>query len=78
VLDRQLAEREFICADYSIADMAAWPWVLYRGLHGLRLEDYPNVERWFHAIDRRPAVRKALEGAFVPTLEQEQERVRRA
>ena len=74
VLDARLATNEFICGDYSIADMTCWPWLLYRGLHAQRLEDYPNVRRWFEAIDKRLAVRKALEGAFVPTLDQERDR----
>lgn len=70
VLDRRLEGRDFICGSYSIADMACWPWLLYRELHGQRLEDYPNVTRWFKAIEPRPAVKRALDGAFIPTREQ--------
>lgn len=70
VLDRRLEGRDFICGAYSIADMACWPWLLYRELHGQRLEDHPNVARWFKAIEPRPAVKKALDGAFIPTREQ--------
>jgi len=74
VLDARLEKNAFICGEYSIADMTCWPWLLYSGLHAQRIEDYPNVLRWFKAIEQRPAVRKALEGAFVPTLDQELER----
>lgn len=62
VLDQRLADREHICGDYSIADMAAWPWVTaYRG-QGVELARFANVARWFRAVGTRPAVRtgKAL------------------
>ena len=76
VLDARLEKNEFISGVYSIADMTCWPWLLYSGLHAQRIEDYPNVLRWFKAIEQRPAVRKALEGAFVPTLDQELDRAK--
>src|SRR5579859_8172954 len=74
VLDERLGKADYICGEYSIADMTCWPWLLYRGLHAQRLEDYPNMQRWFQTIERRPAVRKALEGAFIPSLDQERDR----
>src|SRR5579883_272479 len=67
VLDRRLEGREHICGAYSIADMACWPWVLYRDYHRQHLEDYPNVARWFALIAERPAVRRVMETAFIPT-----------
>lgn len=76
VLDARLEKNEFICGEYSIADMTCWPWLLYSGLHEQRIEAYPNVHRWFKAIEQRPAVRKALDGAFIPTLDQELERAK--
>ena len=60
VLDTRLAGRDFIVGDYSIADIACWPWILFRDHHGIRLEDYPNVARWFENIHARPALRRAI------------------
>ncbi len=66
VLDRNLAEREFVAgADFSIADMAIWPWYgqlalgrQYGAGEFLAVEDYANVQRWAKAIDARPAVQR--------------------
>ncbi len=65
VLDRHLADREWIAGDYSIADMAIWPWYgqlvlgrLYDAADFLQVHDYTNVVRWAEAIDDRPAVRR--------------------
>lgn len=66
LLDRHLEGREYIAGDYSIADMISWPWILFREHHGLDLSDFPNLERWYHAIDARPAVRKALKDSIIP------------
>jgi GSH-dependent disulfide-bond oxidoreductase len=55
VLDRQLAATEFVAGDYSIADMAAYPWIVPYERQGQRLEDFPNLKRWFQAIHDRPA-----------------------
>lgn len=59
VLDRQLAENEFIAGDYSIADMACYPWIVPWKLQGQNLEDFPHLKRWFDAIRARPAVERA-------------------
>jgi len=61
VLDRRLSGREFIAGSYSIADMAAYPWVVPWERQGQRLEDFPNLKRWFEAVAGRPAVRRAYE-----------------
>ena len=66
VLDRQLAANEYIAgADYTIADMAIWPWygalvkgLLYEGGEFLSVNEYKNVQRWTDAIARRPAVQR--------------------
>lgn len=55
VLDRRLADRDFIAGAYSIADMACYPWIVPHERQGMRLADYPNVQRWFEAIAARPA-----------------------
>jgi GST-like protein len=59
VLDRRLADREYIASDYSIADIACWPWVVSHERQGQSLDDFPHVKRWFEAVRRRPAVRRA-------------------
>lgn len=56
VLDRRLAEREYLAGDaYSIADMATYPWVVPWKRQQQQLDDFPNLRRWFDAIGARPA-----------------------
>jgi GSH-dependent disulfide-bond oxidoreductase len=59
VLDRQLAGHEFIGGRYSIADMATYPWIVPHARQGQKLEDFPNLKRWFEAMRVRPAVVRA-------------------
>ncbi len=59
VLDRRLADRPYIAGDYSIADMACFPWIVPRAAHGQRLQDFANLFRWFEAIRTRVAVVRA-------------------
>jgi GST-like protein len=61
VMNKQLSEREYLADDYSIADIACWPWALSHERQGQDLADFPNVERWFRAIAERPAVERAME-----------------
>lgn len=69
VLDRRLADREFVAGDYSIADMACYPWTVPHKRQRQDLEDYPNLKRWFEAIRERPATVRAYEkGAAISTL----------
>jgi GSH-dependent disulfide-bond oxidoreductase len=63
VLDRRLADREFVAGAYSIADMAAYPWIVPYERQGQKLEDFPNLKRWFESIAGRPAVQRAYEQA---------------
>ena len=66
VLDRRLAGREFLVGDYSIADMACYPWVVPHTSLGLELDKYPHMARWFSAIRGRPATIKAYVGVTDP------------
>ncbi len=59
VLDDRLEKHEFIVDEYSIADMATYPWVVAHDKQGQDLADYPHVHRWFEAIRHRPAVIRA-------------------
>ena len=59
VLDRQLQGRDFIAGDYSIADMACYPWIVPHEVHKQNLDDFPNIKRWFEAIKARPATLRA-------------------
>ena len=61
VLDKQLAKSEFVAGDYSIADMACYPWIVPWERHGQNLADFPNLKRWFEVIKARPAVVRAYE-----------------
>jgi GST-like protein len=58
VMDGRLADRPFLAGDYSIADMASYPWIVPYARYGQSLEDFPNLKRWFEAIRARPAVAK--------------------
>lgn len=59
VLDRQLAGGEYIAGDYSIADMACYPWIVPHERHGQNLADFPHLKRWFDRIRERPACQRA-------------------
>ena len=60
VLDRRLAKGDYVAGDYSIADMAIFPWCRLYKRQGLRIEDFPNVKRWFDIIAARPAVAEGM------------------
>jgi GST-like protein len=60
VMDRRLADVEYLAGAYSIADMATWPWVRVRWLHQIDLAEFPNVARWYEAIGQRPAVQRGV------------------
>ncbi|MBV5257277.1 glutathione S-transferase family protein [Synechococcus moorigangaii CMS01] len=57
VMDRRLADREYLAGPYSIADMAAWPWILPEG-QGQNLDDFPNLKAWVERLKERPALRR--------------------
>jgi GST-like protein len=58
VMDKHLAKREWLGAEYSIADIATYPWVARHEWHKVDLADFPNVKRWYDGIGARPAVQK--------------------
>ena len=60
VLDRRLAESEYLAGSYSIADIATYPWVARHEWHKVELGDFPQVQRWFKAIGARPAVARGM------------------
>jgi GSH-dependent disulfide-bond oxidoreductase len=79
VLNKRLAEREFVAGAYSIADMAAYPWVVPHEAQGQNLADFPHLSRWFEAIKSRPATVRAYErGAEInsrPTVDEESRKI---
>ena len=56
VLDKRLSERDYIVDEYSIVDMACWPWVSRYEWQSISLADYPNVREWYQRVAKRPAV----------------------
>jgi GST-like protein len=59
VMNKRLADREFLAGDYSIADMASYPWVVPWKRQGQNLDDFPHLKRWFETIRARPATERA-------------------
>ena len=60
VLNRRLEDRDFVAGGYSIADMAAWPWVTPWRAQGIRLDDFPHLKAWYERIEGREAIQRAL------------------
>ena len=61
VLDKRLADRDFVAGRYSIADMAIYPWIVPHKAQGQDLVDFPNLKRWFATMKARPGVQRAYE-----------------
>jgi GST-like protein len=59
VLNKRLADRAFVAGDYSIADMASYPWIVPHQRQQQNLDDFPHLKRWFETIRARPAVERA-------------------
>jgi GSH-dependent disulfide-bond oxidoreductase len=59
VMNKRLAKESFLAGDYSIADMAAYPWVVPYERQGQKMEDFPHLKRWFEAVAARPATQRA-------------------
>jgi GST-like protein len=79
VLNKHLADREFIAGTYSIADMACYPWIVPHKRQRQDLADFPNLQRWFDSIRDRPATRRAYQVAekinTAPTVSEEAKRI---
>jgi GST-like protein len=79
VLDKRLAHREFIAGEYSIADMATYPWIVPYERQGQKLQDFPHLKRWFENIKARAAVVRAYDKAkkinTQPTVTEESKRI---
>ena len=58
LLENRLKDREFICNEYSIVDIATWPWISRFDFQQMKLSDYPNLKRWYLNVASRPAVRR--------------------
>lgn len=78
VLNKHLADREFIAREYSIADMACYPWIVSHEKQSQNLDDFPHLKRWFQTIAARPATIRAYEIAKTvnaqPTVHDEEAR----
>ena len=68
VLDKRLGEAEFLAGEYSIADIATWPWISRYQWQNVDMNDFPNVKEWYVKIAERPAVQK---GYNVPATDQQ-------
>ncbi len=79
VLNKHLADRAFIAGEYSIADMATYPWIVPYERQGQKLEDFPHLKRWFESIKARSAVVRAYDKAkeinTQPTVTEESKRI---
>lgn len=76
VLDRRLAEAEYLAGEYSIADIATFPWVRCSDYHGVDRAQFPNVARWYDAIAARPTVERGLAPTRPITMAQMDEQQR--
>lgn len=61
VLDKRLKDHEFVAGDYSIADIAIWPWISRYDWQTINLNQFPNVKRWYLTIAKRPAVQRGYD-----------------
>lgn len=79
VMDSRLRDRDFLAGDYSIADMAAYPWVRTLERNGSHLSGFGNLKRWYEAVSERPAVARAYDRAkavnTTPTVTEESRKV---
>jgi len=60
VMDRQLSKNEYLTGEYSIADIACWPWVVPHERQGQALDDFSHLKRWFETVRERPGVKSGF------------------
>lgn len=78
VMNTRLADRAFLAGEYSIADMASYPWIVPHQRHGQHLSEFPHLKRWFETIKARPAVQKvyaAVPASYAKPMTDEERRV---
>lgn len=79
VLNKRLSDREFVAGEYSIADMACYPWIVPHERQRQKLEDFPHLKRWFETIRARPATQRAYAKVAeinpAPVLSEEAKRI---
>ena len=78
VINQRLDTNEYLAGDYSIADIAVFPWTRSFERQGQTLDDYPNVKRWYEIINTRPAVKRGLAvlaGSRNPNVKKDDEAV---
>ncbi len=61
VMEKALSHRNFLAGEYSIADVATYPWVWRHEMHHVKLEEFPHVKHWYDMISERPAVKRGME-----------------
>jgi GST-like protein len=76
-MDRRLADRAYLAGDYSIADMACYPWVVPHETHKQNIHAFPHLKRWFDGIAARPATQRAyaLAPASRPAMTDEERKI---
>ena len=78
VMNKRLADRSFLAGEYSIADIASYPWIVPHERHGQNLDDFPHLKRWFEAIKARPAVQRvyaAVPASYAKPMTDEERKV---
>lgn len=70
VLDARLADHEYLAGDYSIADMATWPWARLHAWGGISIDGLDNLQRWIKLIDARPAVQRGMNVPAKPAADE--------
>jgi GST-like protein len=73
ILDRRLGDSEYLAGDYSIADIATWPWARGHDWSGVGIEGLAHLQRWLTAVEERPAVKRGME---VPPRETSPDRIK--
>jgi GST-like protein len=71
VMNRRLADVEYLAGDYSIADIACWPWIVSHERQGQDLDEFTNVKRWFEAVRERPGVMRGFALGHEQMVDQE-------